>query len=257
MKWNFSITTCYMIWAMLLISCRTQKEDTEVIRIATAANMQFVMEQLTATFKEETGVSCEVVVSSSGKLFAQIMEGAPYDLFVSADLKYPEELYKKRHATSAPKVYAYGQLVLWTMIDTLSLSLDVLSDNQLEHIAIANPKTAPYGRAAIEVLTRHKLFELVNHKLVYGESIAQTNQFITSRAAEVGFTSMSVVLSEEMKGKGKWLAIHKNDYSPIEQGVVMLTNRKTENPDVQKFYDFLFSEQGKNILQNFGYSVYE
>jgi len=257
MKWNHSITICSLVWVMLLFSCRTHKEDKEVVRIATAANMQFAMEQLTPAFTKETGISCEVVLSSSGKLFAQIREGAPYDLFVSADLKYPDELYKKRHTTSAPKVYAYGQLVLWTMIDTLSLSLDLLSADQIEHIAIANPKTAPYGRAAKEVLTGHKLLESIEGKLVYGESVAQTNQFITSRSAEVGFTSMSVVLSSEMKGKGKWLAINKNDYSPIEQGVVMLNNRKTENIGVQKFYDFLFSERGKNILQNFGYSVYE
>ncbi len=257
MKWNRCFTSCSMVLALLLISCRTHQEEKLIVRIATAANMQFVMEQLTATFKEETGVSCEVVVSSSGKLYAQIMEGAPYDLLVSADLKYPDELYKNKRTTSPPKVYAYGQLALWTMLDTLSLSLNLLSDNRLEHIAIANPKTAPYGRAAIEVLAHHKLLELVNDKLVYGESIAQTNQFIISKSAEVGFTSMSVVLSDEMKGKGRWMAINKNDYSPIEQGVVMLNNRKTENSEVQKFYDFLFSEKGKNILKKFGYSVYE
>lgn len=242
---------------MLLGSCRTQKEETNIVRIATAANMQFAMEQLTSTFTKNTGVFCEVVVSSSGKLFAQIREGAPYDLFVSADLKYPNELHKNKLTRSVPKVYAYGQLVLWTMTDTLPLSLDQLTLNQIKHIAIANPKTAPYGRAAKEVLKHHSLAAAVNDKLVYGESIAQTNQFIISGAAEVGFTSRSVVVSEEMKGKGKWVAINNHDYSPIKQGVVILNNRKIENPGVQKFYDFLFSEEGKNILQNFGYSVYE
>ncbi|NNE03361.1 MAG: molybdate ABC transporter substrate-binding protein [Eudoraea sp.] len=257
MKWTHSSTIFSLVCVMLLGGCRTQKEETKIVRVATAANMQFAMEQLTTAFTKNTGISCEVVVSSSGKLYAQIREGAPYDLFVSADLKYPNELHKKKLTRSAPKVYAYGQLVLWTMNDTLQLSLDQLTLNQIRHIAIANPKTAPYGRAAIEVLKRHTLVASVSEKLVYGESIAQTNQFITSGAAEIGFTSKSVVVSNEMKGKGKWVVINNNDYSPIKQGVVLLNNRKIKNPVAQKFYDFLFTEEGKNILQNFGYSVYE
>ncbi len=141
------------------------------------------------------------------------------------------------------------------MIDSIKPSIDILKNSKIKHIAIANPKTAPYGTAAIEVLKHHHVYEDLKDKLVYGESISQTNQFIISKSAEIGFTAKSVVLSPGMKGKGNWADIDAEDYSPIAQGVVVLKRNGSKQQGVQKFYNFLFSQKAKDILQDFGYSV--
>ncbi len=225
------------------------------ITIAVAANMQFAMKALTHTFAKEAGIECDLVISSSGKLTAQIKEGAPYDLFISADMKYPDVLYKAGLAIQKPEVYAYGKLVLWSMDSSIKPSLSILKSNRIKHIASANPKTAPYGVATIQVLKRDGLFNSVKSKLVYGESISQTNQFIISRSAQVGFTAKSVVLSPEMKGQGNWIELDPESYSPIAQGVIIIKRTQKEEANAQKFYNFLFSQEAKEILKNFGYSV--
>ncbi len=238
---------------LLFTSCE-QKENSK-LTIATAANMQYAMKDLTKAFSNESGIECESISSSSGKLTAQIKEGAPYDIFVSADMKFPNELYQSGFTIQKPKIYAYGKLVIWTMNTQLSPDFDSLEKKQIKHIAIANPKTAPYGIAAEEVLKKKGLYERIKQKLVFGESVAQTNQFIVSYAAEIGFTAKSVVLSPNMKGKGSWKEVDENIYSPIAQGVVVLKNRNKHLKDAQKFQNFLFSDKGKEILNKFGYSV--
>ncbi len=238
-----------LAWAMS--SCQSQKSDT--LTIATAANMQFAMESLIQAFTSETGISCETAISSSGKLTAQIEEGAPFHVFISADMKYPTRLFENGFSTAEPKVYAYGKLVLWSRIDGLEPSIEVLSDERIRHIALANPKTAPYGAAALEVLTYYQLLDPLAQKLVYGESISQTNQFIISKAAEMGFTAKSVVRSPQMKGEGQWVDIDPSIYSPIAQGVVILKHSGENMPAARAFYDFLFSEKAQRILTDFGY----
>ncbi len=240
----------FFCFIFFIIGC-TKSNPTEVT-IATAANMQFVMKEIVAAFEQETGISCAVIISSSGKLTAQIQEGAPYDIFVSADMKYPETLYTNGYTIDAPKIYGYGQIVLWSVSQDITPSLESLTDNKIEHIAIANPKMAPYGEAAISILKQTGIYDQISEKLVYGESISQTNQFITSGAAQIGFTAKSVVLSSQMKGKGHWIAINKNLYTPIAQGAVILKRDAVSNA-TQKFHAFLFSSKSKEILENFGY----
>lgn len=238
---------------ILLFSC--QSSPSERLTIATAANMQFAMEEITRAFTEQTGIECETIVGSSGKLTAQIREGAPFDVFVSADMKYPAVLFEDQLTAAAPEVYAYGQLVLWSLADTLTPSVDQLATEAIRHIALANPQTAPYGAAAVEVLRHHRLYDRVVHKLVFGESIAQVNQFISSQAAEVGFTAQAVVMSPAMQGKGHWRAVDTASYTPIAQGVVILKNQTAPPEQAQQFYDFLFSPSGKEILTTFGYAI--
>lgn len=225
------------------------------INIAVAANMQFAMQALTHAFAKEEGIECDLIISSSGKLTAQIKSGAPYDLFVSADMKYPSELYKDGLALEKPKIYAYGKLVLWTMDPHIELSLAVLKSHGIKHIACANPQTAPYGSATIQLLKHYGLYHLLRNKLVYGESIAQTNQFIISESAKVGFTAKSVVLSPKMKDSGKWIELNPESYAPIAQGVVILKQNKSMEANARKFYNFLFSPTAKKILQHYGYTV--
>lgn len=228
---------------------------TPPITIAVAANMQFAMQELTHNFTKETGIQCNLVISSSGKLTAQIKQGAPYDLFVSADMKYPDVLHKEGFALQKPKIYAYGKLVLWSLDKSIKPGLSVLKSSIVKHIACANPKTAPYGVATIQVLKHNKIYNSIKSKLVYGESISQTNQFIISKSAQIGFTAKSVVLSPEMKGKGQWIELNPSSYAPIAQGVVILKQDHVEEAAAKRFYNFLFSAEAKKILKSFGYSV--
>lgn len=243
-----------IILIFIFISC--QPKNSKSLVIATSANMQFTIPILVKAFTKQTGIKCETIISSSGKLTAQIMEGAPFDIFVSADMKYPEELHKNGFTTSKPKIYASGHLVLWSMENDVEVSVNSLTKNTIKHIAIANPKTAPYGKAAIEVLKHYDILERVQHKLVYGESISQVNQFISSEAAEVGFTSKSIVINT-MHSEGKWLEINSNLHSTINQGLVIIKNENNHSKEALQFYDFMFSTKGKEILNKFGYSVPE
>ena len=242
---------------VLCLACNSTTKESSKITIAASANMQYALGPIIEKFTEKTGIPCELIIGSSGKHTAQILQGAPFDIFVSADMKYPSDLYKKGFTTAPPEIYARGKLVLWTMIDGLALSAGNLNDSSINHIALANPKTAPYGQAAIEVLEKYELLDSLKNKLVYGESIGQTNQFVFSKSAEIGFTAQSVVLAPEMKGKGKWILVNDSDYKPISQGAVVIKQSEGNIQQANKFYNFLFSNEAKIILKDFGYSVDE
>src|SRR5665213_3535065 len=137
------------------------EKEKPTLNIAVAANMRFAMQEISKAFTNKTGIVCNLVISSSGKLMAQIKEGAPYDLFISADMKYPNELFKAGFASAQPKIYAYGKLVMWSMINGLKPSFDMLKNSKIIHIAIADPKTAPYGEAATEALKHYGIYESI------------------------------------------------------------------------------------------------
>lgn len=244
----------YVLGLLTTIGCSTPNEK---VVVATAANVQFVMKELQKTFEKDTGIALELVVSSSGKLTAQIREGAPFDLFVSADTRYPQEIHANGGSDASPRVYARGALVLWSRDSTAIPRLSSLVSPQIKKIALANPRTAPYGTAAVQVLQKAGLYEQVKPKLVYGESIAQTTQYIETGAADLGFTALSVVLSPEMKNKGSWVLLDSTSYEPIDQAAVLLRHSDT-SPKKEKsrqFYDFLFSDKAKAIFRQYGYSV--
>jgi len=228
------------------------------VTVAVAANMQYAANKLKEKFEQETSIKIEIILGSSGKLTQQIMEGAPYDIFISADTKYPSELYKNKFTSDTPRVYAKGLLVLWTNKEGIDPSKDltILLSGSVKKIAVANPQTAPYGVAAEEILKHYNLYEKVKSKLVFGESISQTNQFIISQSADIGFTAKSVVLSDEMKGKGKWIDIDSKSYSPIAQAAVILKHGVETNKTLsEKFYNYLYSKTAKDIFRQFGYIV--
>ena len=246
----------YHVYVLLVIlsSCSQRREKT--LAIAVAANVQYAMEELTTVFTNESGIPCELIVGSSGKLTAQIREGAPFDVFVSADMKYPAILYGDSMTTLPPRVYGYGALVLWTSSSDLDPEINVLEGRDIHHIAIANPKTAPYGEAAVQALNYFQLYEAVKHKLVFGESISQTNRFIESGAAEIGFTAKSIVLSPGMSGKGKWIELDQQAYTPIAQTAVIIRHTEVKE-EAKKFYTFLFSSRSREILNKYGYITNE
>lgn len=241
------------ILLLFVASSCSPKEKT--LTIATAANMQFAMNVLVESYESQTGTECEIILGSSGKLTAQIQQGAPYDLFFSADSKFPETLQASGNTIGDPVIYAQGQLVLWSMKENLLVSLDQLSSEEVSHIALANPKTAPYGLAVEEVLKRLNLYEANESKFVFGESISQVNQFIISEAAELGFTAKSVVLSQNMSDQGNWITISDSLHSPINQAMIMLKNNRKLSIESQKFMEFALSEKGKAIFQYYGYKT--
>ena len=208
-----------MILSFLLVIFSSVYAFAGDITVAVAANVQYTFEELKAEFQKETGITVKQIIGSSGKFTTQIENGAPFDVFLSADMDYPKTLEKEGLAYNAPKIYAYGTLVLWTMNNVdLSKGMDVLRDPTVIKIAIASPNTAPYGRQAVNALKHFKIYQAVDDKLVYAESIAQVNQFIAVQVADIGFTAKSVVLAPNMLDKGKWIEVDKNAYEQIAQG---------------------------------------
>ncbi len=226
------------------------------IIVAVAANMQYCFKELKNEFEKTNPILVDDVVGASGNLTRQITQGAPFDVFISADTKYPATVYQNHFAAEKPKVYARGVLVLWTTNPGLQLQngLQFLLSDKIKSIALANPKIAPYGAAAESILKKYNLLDQLKNKLVFGESISQTSQFIASQNADIGFTAKAVVLSDEMKNKGKWIELKHDDYPPILQAAVLL-KYGSENHSVaaRKFYEFLFSEKAKDIYKKYGY----
>lgn len=242
-----------VVFMLLNGSCNTGKPN-QKLTLAVAANMQFAMEELIHDFTQKTGISCDLVVSSSGKLAAQIREGAPYDVFVSADMHYPETLSKEGLGIGSPKVYAFGALVLWSLNREIDTTFAVLGHPNTRHIALANPETAPYGTATIEVLQNLGFLDSVYDKLVYGESISQVNQFLFAGAVDFGFTAKAVVLASQLNEKGFWREAPSNLYTPISQGILVL--KATQNESLAKaFFDYLFTAEAADILRRNGYGI--
>jgi len=230
------------------------------IKVAVAANVTAAMEPLKQEFaKTHPDTHVTVLLGSSGKLTAQIVNGAPFDVFMSADMEFPKSLFEKKIALAEPEVYAKGAVVLFTTkgID-LSRGINAVTDPAVNKIAIANPKTAPYGKAALEALTKQGLLEKEQSKLVYAESISQAVQY-TITAADMGFVAKSSLKSKDMlqyeEGKA-YIDVNPSLYTPINQGIVMLKHGES-NPEAKAFYDFIMSKEAKDIFLSYGYLVHE
>ena len=242
-----------IIFFLLLPLCVFAEE----ITVAAAANIQFTLDEIKAVFEKNTGINVKTIIGSSGKLTAQIENGAPFDVFLSADVDYPNRLFKEGLTVGTSKIYAYGHLVLWTLKDMdLSKGVSVLSDASTKKIVIASPQIAPYGRQAVNAMKYYHLYPNIQSKLVYGENIAQVNQFITTQSVDVGLTAKSVVLADNMKNQGKWVEVDPQSYQPIAQGAVILKYASKEHLQAaQQFFDFLFSDECKPILEKYGYTL--
>lgn len=245
----------HILMLLLALTCKGIAQKT--VTVAVAANAQFAMKEIEKNFEKETGINLELIINSSGKITAQVKEGAPFDIFLSADMQFPEALFKEGFTITNPEIYAYGSLVLWSMskLEKGNIKALLLSD-KFDKVAIANPKLAPYGEAAIEVLNYYKIYKTIEPRIVNGESISQVNQYVISGAAAIGFTAKSVVLSPEMTNKGTWIELDATSYSPIAQGVVLLKKSAEQNfKEAEQFYKYLFSEKAKSVFKKYGYSV--
>lgn len=249
------LLACFSLFLFLFAAGYSAMSFATTLTVAVAANVQYAFDDLQAEFKKQTGHELKPVYNSSGKFTAQIMHGAPFDVFLSADMEYPEKLYKEGFSAAPPRVYAYGALVLWSVKDIdLSDWRQALASPAVKKIALTNPRTAPYGRETMKVLAHFRLDDVLKNKLVFGESISQTNQYVHSGTADAGFTAKSVVLSPEMKNQGKWIEVPKEAYQPIAQGIVVLKHGQKTNPALaQQFHDFVMSPPARAILQRYGY----
>ncbi len=225
------------------------------LSIAVAANMLPVMEDIRRGFLAETGVDLVLTPGASGKFAAQIKNGAPFDLFLSADMEFPEKIFSDGFAAAKPDRYAAGTLILWTLkkLD-LSSGLSALKDASVVKIALADPRTAPYGKQAEAALKASGVYDAVSAKLVYGESLGQVNQFITTRAADAGFTARSTVEAASWKDKGVWAEVDRSLYTPIDQGLVILTYGAKNNLQLsRRLRDYILGPKGRAVLKRYGY----
>src|SRR5580700_1227868 len=213
------------IIAILFAAIAARAARAEHVSVAAAANLVYVLDPLNAEFaKTDPEVAVSSEIGASGSLVAQISNGAPYDVFLSADLEYPQKLVKAGRARASTLItFALGKLVLWTTRTGIELSSveSVVLNPSVEKLALANPRTAPYGRAAEEVLAKLGLAETAKAKLVFGENITQTAQYVSSGNVDAGFVALSLVLSPKLKDKGRWLEVPASLYTPIAQGGVL------------------------------------
>jgi molybdate transport system substrate-binding protein len=230
----------------------------QTITIAVAANVSYAMDELKAEFiKTHPDVKVRIALGSSGKLTAQIKNGAPYGLFMSANMKYPQALYKDKLATTKPVVYAQGALAFLSVRERdFSKGMNLLKDPSIKKIAVANPKTAPYGIAAKEALEKAGIYDAVKSKFVYGESISQTVSYAVT-ATEIGIIAKSSLYSSKMKRFKEgvnWSSVDTNLYTPIQQGIVLLK----EQGDIKaykEFYNFVLSTKAQVIFLKYGYTI--
>ena len=230
----------------------------QTITVATAANMKYAATDIAKAFTKESGIDVKIITGASGKLTQQIMSGAPYDAFLSADIEYPAKLAQGGFTTTPSQIYAYGKLILWsnTGVD-LSKGVTILADSSVQKIAVANPKTAPYGVEAMNALHYYKIdVAAITPKLVIAESISQVGAYVTTKAVDVGFIAKSIVLSPEMKNIGQWTDIDSKSYNTIDQAMVGLKNGSPENQiAARKFLKFMSSAKAQEILKASGYGL--
>lgn len=242
--------------ACLLGGC---KPPSSTLTIAVASSMQFAMADLLKEFHtEHPDLTVKATYGSSGNFFAQIQNQAPFDIFLAADMDYPAKLVKAGLALDELSAYAVGGLVLWvpkaSPLAVEKLGVAVLNDPAVKKIAIANPKLAPYGAAAVAALQSLKLYAQAEPKLVLGENIAQTAQFVESGAADIGFLALSHALAPQMKDKGRFWEVPSDAFPPIQQGMVIV--KHTPNAAAARtFREFLLGPAAGRVLQRHGFKL--
>jgi molybdate transport system substrate-binding protein len=237
-----------------------QVSAAQEITVAAASDLQFAFQDVAARFEKETGKKVKLIFGSSGNFFAQIQNGAPFDLFFSADIDYPRRLEAAGLAEPGTLYqYATGKIVLWVRQESkldLSRSLQVLLDPGIQKIAIANPAHAPYGRAAVAAMKQEQVYDKVSGKFVMGENISQTASFVVAGSADVGVVALSLALAPSMKEKGRYVEIPATQYPAIDQGAVVV--KSSQNKDVaRQFLAFLKTSQILELLRGYGFAVPE
>jgi molybdate transport system substrate-binding protein len=244
----------------VLLAQRDVRAQGQEIRIAAAADLKFAMGELAEKFEKQSGTKVNVTYGSSGNFFSQMQNGAPFDLFFSADIEYPKKLEATGLAEPGTLYeYAVGRIVIWTpsdaKVDVAKQGWKALLDASVEKIAIANPEHAPYGRAAVAALQKAGIYESVKAKLVYGENISQAAQFVQSGNAQAGIVAMSLAVSPAMRDGKRW-EIPAEMHPALEQGAIVLKDAKNKEA-ARAFLEFVKSAAGRAILADYGFAFPE
>ncbi len=245
--------------AILLLVYLSVSASALEITVAAAADLSYALKDLAARFEKKTGDKVTFSFGSSGNLFSQIQNGAPYDLFLSADDQYPQRLADAGLMDPASlRSYAIGHLVLWVPnnsgLDPQELKMDLLRQPSVQHIAIASPQHAPYGRAAMAALAYFGLKDKLANKLVFGESISQAAQFVQSGNAQAGLIALSLAVSPAMKGAGTYWELPSDSYPRLRQTAGIATTSKHKQA-AQAFLDYVTSPEGTAVLERYGFAV--
>lgn len=230
----------------------------EEITIAAASDLNFAFKEIVAEFEKTTGNHVKLTLGSSGNFYAQIQNGAPFDLYFSADIAYPRKL-EEAGLTVPGSLYQYavGRIVMWTGNGShldFSKGLEILREPTIGKIAIANPKHAPYGRAAVAAMEHAQVYDRLKDKLVLGENISQAAQFVESGAADVGIIALSLALAPPMQAAGHYWEIPADAYPPIEQGAVILMGGKNQD-SAKAFLSFIQGAEGQTMMKRYGFVV--
>jgi molybdate transport system substrate-binding protein len=243
---------------LLVVLCTCSFCSAQELTLAAASDLQFVFPDIAARFQKETGHGVKLIFGSSGNFFAQIQNGAPFDVFFSADIDYPRKL-EAAGLTEPGTLYPYaaGKIVLWAPSSSkldLNRGLQVLLDPSINKIAIANPQHAPYGRAAEAAMRHAGIYDQVAGKLVLGENISQTASFVASGGAEVGILALSLALGPSLKEKGKYAEIPASEYPAIEQAAVVLKS-STQKELASKLLAFLKTQAIQELMRTYGFAA--
>ena len=232
--------------------------EAEEITIAAASDLSFAFREIATEYENTTGNHVRLTLGSSGNFFAQIQNGAPFDLYFSADINYPKKLEDAGLIASGSLYpYAIGRIVLWAGKDShldLSKGFAVLQEPTIKKIAIANPKHAPYGRAAVAAMEYFKVYDLVKDKLILGENISQAAQFVESGACDVGIIAVSLAAALAMKSKGTYWEVPAEAHPALEQGAGILKSSKSPEA-ARQFLEFIKGPNGQEIMKRYGFVV--
>ena len=227
------------------------------INVAAAADLSAALEEVASNYEKRTGVKVKLSFGASGALTQQIQNGAPFDVFFSADMDYPKQLIAGGLADAATLYrYAVGQLVLWvpkdSPLDVEHKGMDVLLDPSVKKISFANSQHAPYGRAAVAALQHYGLYQKVSDRVVLGENVSQAAQFVESGNAQAGFVALAHATASAMQGKGKYWVVPAEAYPQLDQGVVLIS-RSVHERDAAAFLEFVKTGEVAALLQRYGF----
>ena len=253
---NRSVVLVLILLALLMGSSAGAEE----LLIAAASDLNYAFKDVVAEYERSTGNRVKLSLGSSGNFYAQIQNGAPFDLYFSADIGYPRKL-ENAGLTVPGSLYRYaiGRIVLWAGKESgrdVSKGLDLLRDPAIKKIAIANPKHAPYGRAAVAAMEHFQVYEPAKDRLVLGENISQAAQFIESGACEVGIIALSLALAPSMKAAGHYWEIPAGAHPPLEQGAAILKSSRHQDA-ARQFVSFMQGAKGREIMTRYGFTIPE
>lgn len=247
---------CALLTVALVVACFMVQAQT-VVKVAAAANLRYAMEEIETMYESEnSGIDLQINYGASGMFFQQISHGAPYNLFLSADEEFPSQLKSLNQTEGDPKVYACGKLALYSlnMADVKSRGLEILKDAGVKRIAIANPRTAPYGERSVDLLEDMGLWGELESKVIYGESISQAAQFATTGNTDLGFLALSLLLNPNVKLTGSYYIIPDELYTPIAQAGVVI-KQSCSTAQAQAFFDYILSPACSGVWDKYGYST--